>query len=183
MTARLSWLIFSLVGLAAALPQRSVAHGSEYVYARLILGPQPRLEVSLEYTENPIVPSREGARAALANDLILRSGGQAWRLAELLPQPLWGEATAFPQSAPVPVPGPGEGPHRLVTAVIDLTGRLPGALQLSVAAGSEQAVIYWIEELGAENGPPKWKVLLAGDTSPAVGLGSAVSTGGKRLAG
>ena len=143
------------------------AHGSEYVYARLILGDHPRLEVSLEYNDNPIVDSREQARSILERELLVRSSGQEANLATLAASSAWGESTTFPQSAPVPVPGPEEGlDHRLVTVSIDLSG----PVQLSLLAGSEQAVIYWIEEAGSQDGPPRWKILLAGDTSPEVVL-------------
>ena len=156
-----------ILGLAVAVPRPAAAHGSEYVYARLALEGQPRLEISLEYTDNPVVHSREEALAILTHDLIVRCNGREWSIADLAPQPLWGEATVFPQSAPVPVPEPGDGSHhRLVTARIDLAGNLKGELQLSVKPGSEQAVIYWIEEPDGHSGPPRWKILLAGDTSP-----------------
>jgi hypothetical protein len=154
-----------------SLPVDVWAHGSEYVYARLVLGPKPRLEVSLEYQDNPLVHSKEQARGILERELLVRSAEGASDLASLsralapAPAVVWGEATTFPQTAPVPVPEPGDGTeHRLVTASLEITGNF----ELSVKAGSEQAVIYWIDD--GQPGPPKWTILLAGDTSPAVRL-------------
>ena len=155
------------IALFVGLRLPALAHGSEYVYARLILGDHPRLEVSLEYNDNPIVDSREQARSILERELLVRSSGQEANLATLAASTAWGESATFPQSAPVPVPGPGDGlDHRLVTVSIELSG----PIQLSLLAGSEQAVIYWIEEDGSQEGPPRWKILLAGDTSPEVVL-------------
>lgn len=163
---RLLWL-----GLAASVPGTASAHGSEYVYARLVLGSHPQLEVCLEYTENPVVQSRTDALATLARDLLVHVNGLDSSLADLTPQPVWGETGAFPQSAPVPVPQPGDGSnHRLVTASIDLT-HVRGELQLALKPGSEQAVIYWIEEPGSDPSQMRWQVLLAGDQSPGVDLG------------
>lgn len=170
---RASFVLLLLLGLAASLPGRAAAHGSEYVYARLVLGSHPQLEVCLEYTDNPIVPSRTDALSVLARDLLVHVNGLISSLADVTPQPVWGETDAFPQSAPVPVPQPGDGTnHRLVTARIDLT-RVQGDLILALKPGSAQAVIYWIEEPTQHPGPPRWQILLAGDRSPGVDLGPA----------
>jgi len=157
-----SFLLALTLPVLLSLPQEASAHGSEYVYARLILGERPRLEVSLEYNDNPLVESPEQARAILERELLLRSGGRETDLASLAPRTVWGEVKTFPQSAPVPVPLPDDGvDHRLLTVSVEIEG----PFQLSLKPGSEQAVIYWIEE--AET-PPRWKILLAGDTSPEV---------------
>jgi hypothetical protein len=151
----------------AGAPGGVWAHGSEYVYARLILGPQPRLELSLEYEDNPVVDSPEQARRILERELLLGFGGRISDLAGLAPRAVWGEVKVFPQSAPVPVPSPGEGiDHRLLTVTIDVAC----PFQLSLKAGSEQAVIYWVDEPGPERpeAPSRWKILLAGDTAPVV---------------
>lgn len=159
----MSRLGFALFLLLLSPPREAWAHGSEYVYARLVLGGEPRLEVSLEYNDNPIVDSRERARAILEQELVLRTDGRPYNLASLVAKAVWGEATIFPQTAPVPVPEPGDGvDHRLLTVSIPLTG----AFALSVPSGSEQAVIYWVDDGGDD--PPRWKILLAGDTSPEV---------------
>ncbi len=150
-----------------SLPREALAHGSEYVYARLVLGDRPRLEVSLEFNDNPVVDSVEQARSILERELLLRSAGHETDLASLAPRTVWGEVKVFPQSAPVPVPLPNDGvDHRLLTVSVEIEG----PFQLSLKPGSEQAVIYWVEEAGSEplETPPRWKILLAGDTSPEV---------------
>ena len=167
---RLSQMATVVLGfLLLSLPIDGWAHGSEYVYARLVLGSKPRLEVSLEYRDNPLVDSKEQARGILERELIVRAAGHESDLGsfngKLAPNPavVWGEATTFPRSAPVPVPEPGDGTeHRLITASLEVAENF----ELSVKASSEQAVIYWIDD--GQPGPPKWTILLAGDTSPAL---------------
>lgn len=156
-----------LAAVLACAPREARAHGSEYVYARLVLGARPRLEISLEYQDNPIVDSPEQARLILERDLLLGFGGRVSDLAGLGPRAVWSEVKVFPRSAPVPVPAPGDGiDHRLLTVSIDVAC----PFQLSLKAGSEQAVIYWVDEPGPERPetPSRWKILLAGDTSPVV---------------
>jgi len=154
---RFGWLLLGL-----AIPGVAWAHGSEYVYARLVLGEQPRLEFSLEYNDNPIVDSRDQAKAILERELLIHSGGRDSDLSGLA-DAVWGEAAEFPQTAPVPVPLPGDGQdHRLLTVAVALSG----PFHLSLKKGSEQAVIYWVDDGTAA--PPRWQILLAGDISPHV---------------
>lgn len=163
------WLPAFVFGFFLSLPCGAWAHGSEYVYARLVLVGKPRLEVSLEYNDNPVVDSQEQARLILEKELLLRFDGREADLAALAPRAVWSEARTFPQSAPVPVPQPGEGiDHRLLTVSIEVSG----PFQLSLKPGSEQAVIYWVDEAAAgpegPEMPARWKILLSGDISPEV---------------
>ncbi len=153
------------------IPPVAFGHGSEYVYAKLIVNEPPNhavLELSLEYRDNPIVESREQARSILEHDLVVRSGQRQAHVGDLRTN--WSDRSHFDVSAPVPVPSASESEeHQLLCVRIDLSPFAGEALRLSVVKGSEQAVVFWIHE-PRESVPPKWKVLLAGDETPEIPL-------------
>lgn len=165
--ARLTAIIAGLVLLAPRL----IAHGNEYLFARLAIAPDG--EVVLELTAdiaNQLFTSEEHARVVLAEALRLRSGGGFKRLDELAP-------LRFEHRSQYSVDSPmttthDAGPHRLLTAV--WRASLPGGnLIFATPERTPHDVVLW--QVPTEGQSPEWRLLICGEQSQPITVPTGAS--------
>ena len=170
---RIAILAVLVTGLALPAPS-AVAHGNQFVCARVTIGDDGHLELELtaDYGDNPNIANAQEAQQVLREAVRLHIGD------DVLPLEHFG-ALRFENrqhySDDSPVPSATEpGPHRLVTAFWQT--RLPGQ-RIAFAAKEHTPldVVMWRAGEQPTAGQSRWMLLIAGDKSPEFTLTSATN--------
>lgn len=159
------------VGISPSL----FGHGSEYVYAKLSIGSEPRsvvLELGVEFLANPLVDSKKEAHEILSADVLIESSVGAFSMRDLGEQVDWSERGQFDSDAPLAAAEHDDEPHQMLVARADLSDLDVDSLNLRVSDESLQAVIFWVDEQPAESDTVRRVFLIAGDHSMPVDLPS-----------
>lgn len=156
---------FAVLALALALgaPGRLLAHGAEYLYAKLSLRPgECQLEVTADYGANPMLHDEAEARAAIAGVLRLQASS--------LGVPRFEKRNTLDPKMPGYDPLMDRGSeHRLLTGVWRWKPH-GSSLVLEVPRESHHDVLLWTVEPARPQADPQWVMLIAGDHSPDIAL-------------
>ena len=160
-------IIRFIAGGAVALPLFASGHGSEFLDAKFYLDARglANLEITADYSSNPMLANEQEARTALADAVRVTINAQDHKLADLAPLKLEPRQRPDPES---PTPRGPEDPqtrHQLLTAIWQWR---PAAesLTFTVPKESMQTVLFWMREPNIH--PPRWSMLIPGDHTPAI---------------
>ncbi len=168
MLRAITWII---AGGAWLLPLIASGHGNEFLLAKLTLPDDGSvaLEITADYSANPMLANEEEARAALQQALAVVVGDQVRRLNDL--QPIRFEnRTKFDPSCPLPVdPLSDSQTHMLLTA---LWSWKPDSPTFSFESPKENSIstLLWRVDLHKPDAKPGWVIMIAGDRSPLITL-------------
>jgi hypothetical protein len=168
---------FLWLALAMLAPARLLAHGSEFILAKIVTpgGGRLQLELSADYLGNPMLGTEEAARTALAKVLAVRVGDKVLPIDSLAPLTFQKRAD-FDPDAPIPrSPADGSEQHAVLAASWSWK---PGAESVSfeVPKGVPHSVIAWKHELGQPAAEVRWAILIEGDRSPPVAIPRPVTS-------
>lgn len=148
-------------------PQHLLAHGSEFLSARLRLTENQsviELQITADYSHNPLLADEAAAREALHEVLNVQHQGQTKRLTDLAPLEIqaisdWQES--LPASL---IPPPDGQTHQLLSA---RWRWMPDVdeVRFSIPPGCVHDVLLWQQDAGSEL---KSTLLITGDVSPAI---------------
>lgn len=154
----------------ALVPASTHGHGMQYLLAKLSLQPGSiRLEITADYSGNPLITDESAAREAIATMLQLHLGSEISRLAEVNRIRFHKTSTVDP-TCPIEIPAPPAGSsHEFLTGSFDRA--IPTeSLQLSVPKGNPNDVVLWLATAGEPSTQPQKFYLIAGEETPVFTL-------------
>lgn len=161
-------IIAIIAGGAIVLPRFAFAHGSEFLDAKFFFDEAGRahLEITADYSGNPMLPTEADARAALADALRISWKGQDYPLSTLAPITIAPRKIRDPES-PIPRPPQDEHEPQFLTAAWTWA---PDAesVHFLVPASSAMTTLFWMREPGVT--PPRWSMLVPGDRTPLIAV-------------
>ena len=173
-------LLLLLLGVLAG-PQHSLAHGAEFLFAKLSLcrDGKCQLEVTADYGDNPMLHDEGDARAAIAGLLRLADAAAAGGMGRPL------GTVVFEKRAQLDPTTPGfqsfaenRGAHRLLTGIWrwQPEGR---TVEFQVTPGTPFDALLWVVHESPKTAEsPRWAMLIAGDHSPIIPLDLVPERGG-----
>lgn len=158
-------------GAAIALPLSVVAHGSEFLLAKVEMMKDTSLlvEVTADYGENPMLSTEQEARDALKDTLNLRIGDQSLPLNSVVPV-RFEKRTQQDPTAPLPSDPLAENkPHQLLTASWRWKPS-EESIAFELPQGRPHTMIMWVADEKQPEAMPKWRMLIGGDVSPPISI-------------
>ncbi len=158
-----------LLGLLL-VPGHARGHAGAFILAKCSpdAGGQLSLELSVDYSQHPLLKDRAAAVEAMRQVLRLKTPGGPVALAELAEESL-SDAEAPDPELPLPAePSEAGQGHRL--AVLRYRWE-PGALEVrfAVPSGNPHDVLFWLGGTARVPGQEvPWRILIAGDETPPV---------------
>lgn len=147
-------------------------HGAEFLSAKLTLLPDAEvlLEITADYSGNPLLADESAAREALNDPIRVKAGASLAPLADLAAASLtqhqnWAE---FAPAAYLPADTEAQ-PHTLITAAWRWRSTTPEVV-FEMPKGKLHDVLLWTQDQTQPEVPPKWMLLLAGDSSKAIAV-------------
>jgi hypothetical protein len=154
-----------LAGGAVLGPLPALGHGCEFLLARVEAREGwVRLEITADPVGNPLLADEAAAVAALRGSLQVHTGAGLRPLAELAPVRVETRERWDPEAPSFQSPPATDEPHRLLTAVWEW--RAPAEqVVFAVPRGNLHDVLLWRP---ATDEPAQWRLLIEGETGPAI---------------
>lgn len=164
---RSCWLLAFFWALPTGLAH---GHGMQYLLAKLSLQPGGiRMEITADYSGNPLIVDESAAREAITTMLNLHLGKEISCLVEENQIQFRKTSTVDP-TCPVKIPPPPEGSsHDFLTGIFDRVISTD-SLRLSVPKGNPNDVVLWLETDGSHSAMTQKYYLIAGDETPVFTL-------------
>jgi hypothetical protein len=163
-------ILILAAGGAVLAPLCAFGHGAEFLSAKLTLLPdaEVRLEITADYSGNPLIVDELVAREALIDPIRLRRDETLVPLAELSAASVtqhdnWAE---FAPASYLPYDTETQ-PHILITAAWRWRSMEP-EIVFEMPKGKLHDVLLWTCDQTNPDAPPKWMLMLAGDKSKAI---------------
>jgi hypothetical protein len=151
-------------------PLCAFGHGAEFLSAKLTLLPdsEVRLDVTADFGSNPLIADEAAARGALGDPVRLQGDGKLIELSKLTTashskHQNWAE---FAPASYLPSDTEGQS-HQLITASWQWRSETRDIV-FAMPKGKMHDVLLWTQDESNPDAPPKWMLLLAGDTSKAI---------------
>ncbi len=162
---------------AIALPLFAFGHGTEMLDARFEFDSNGALllQVTSDYSGNPMLADEAEARAALQDALRIEFEGSTHKLSELAPMKLELRDQPDPDSPMPRAPVDPSLKHQLVTATWNWQPRTK-SVQFFVPKESNQTVLFWLNEPGVKD--HRWSMMISGDRTPVITVPSQPSRWG-----
>jgi hypothetical protein len=162
-------LIKFIAGGAIGLPLLASGHGSEFLEAKFFFDRSgtAHLEITADYSGNPMIADQKEARAALDDILRVKIGDTEHKLIDLAPVKLEPRDQPDPTSPMPRAPEFQTMKHELLTALWQWkpTGK---AMQFVLPTGRQHSMVFWMKEEQVKE--PRWVMLIAGDKTPSIAV-------------
>lgn len=162
-------IIRFIAGGAIVLPLLASGHGSEFLEAKFFFDRSgtAHLEVTADYSGNPMIADEKEARAALDDILRVKIGDAEHKLADLAPVKLEPRDQPDPTSPMPRAPEFQSMKHELLTALWQWrpTGK---TMQFVLPQGRQHSMVFWMKEENVKE--PRWVMLIAGDETPIIAV-------------
>ena len=160
-----------IAGGAWLLPLFASGHGNEFLLAKITLPDDGSVtvEITADYSANPMLANEAEARAALQKALSVVVGDRVARMDELAPL-RYEDRTRFDPTCPLPSDPLSENQeHELITAVWNWK---PNVASFSFESPKENplSLLLWRVDLHKPDEKPGWVIMIAGDRSPLITL-------------
>lgn len=153
-------------------PLHVFGHGAEFLSAKLTLLPDAEvlLEITADYGGNPLIADEAAAKGALLDPIRLRREETLVPLAQLA-SVRFSQHNNWAEFAPASyLPSEAESqPHALITSAWRWRSETPEVV-FEMPKGKIHDVLLWTRDETNPDAPPKWMLLLAGDTSKAIAV-------------
>jgi len=160
-------IIRLIAGGAIVLPLLALGHGSEFLEAKFFFDRSgtAHLEMTADYSGNPMIPNEKEARAALDDILRVKIGDAEQKLTDLAPVKLEPRDQPDPSS---PMPRSPEFQSMKHELLIALWQWQPTdkALQFVLPKERQHTMVFWMHEENVKD--PRWVMLIAGDETPCI---------------
>lgn len=151
------------------LPLLASGHGSEFLDGKFFFDRSgtAHLEITADYSGNPMIADEKEARAALNDILRVKIGDAEHKLTDLAPVKLELRDQPDPTSPMSRPPEFQSLKHELLTALWHWrpTGK---AFQFVVPKGRQHSMVFWMLEENVKE--PRWVMLIAGDETPSIAV-------------
>lgn len=162
-------IIRLIAGGAIVLPLLALGHGSEFLEAKFFFDRSgtAHLEITADYSGNPMIADQKEARAALDDILRVKIGDAEHKLTDLAPVKLEPRDQPDPTSPMPRAPEFQSMKHELLSALWQWRPT-DKTMQFVLPQGRQHSMVFWMHEENVKE--PRWVMLIAGDETPSIAV-------------